>query len=60
MSDYLIVPVFLPQKLTGKMYCYFLEETLHELLKNVPLTARIAVWFMHDGLPPRFLVARDF
>ncbi|EFN63727.1 hypothetical protein EAG_00069, partial [Camponotus floridanus] len=39
----------------------FLEESLPELLEDVPLATRNAMWFMHDGAPAHFSrIAREF
>lgn len=61
VGDFLIGPHFLPPRLNGQEYRHFLEFTLPELLENVPLVVRRAMWFMHDGAPPHFsIVARQF
>ncbi|PNF41896.1 hypothetical protein B7P43_G15539, partial [Cryptotermes secundus] len=37
--------------LTGDIYLKFLQETLPELLKAVPLEVHREMWFQHDGAP---------
>nr|CAH7742449.1 unnamed protein product [Callosobruchus chinensis] len=56
VSDYLIGPYLLPERLTGPIYRRFLEEILPELLGNVPINARQQMWFQHDGAPAHFAV----
>lgn len=61
VGDFLIGPHFLPPRLNGQEYRHFLEFVLPELLEEVPLAGREAMWFMHDGAPPHFsIVAREF
>lgn len=43
------------------MYSKFLEETLPQFLKDVPLATKILFCFMHDSEPPHFcLSGKDF
>lgn len=61
VGDYLIGPMFLPDRLNGQNYRYFLENDLPLLLENVPLEIRHQLWFMHDGAPAHFsLLAREY
>lgn len=53
-GDHLIGPYFLPSRLNGVTYRQFLEETLPQLLEDVPLIERTNTWFMHDGAPAHF------
>lgn len=60
VGDFLIGPVFIPERLTGNVYCNFLKHTLPDLLEDVPLATRNAMWFMHDGAPAHFSrIARE-
>lgn len=55
-----IGPHELPARLNGDMYLHFLENTLEELLDDVPLNLRHNYWFMQDGAPAHFQnVVRD-
>lgn len=54
IGDYIIGPHFLPLRLNGETYRQFLEETLPQLLENIPLQTRQNMWFMHDGAPAHF------
>ena len=57
----LLVPSFLPPRLTGAAYRDLLRNTLPELLPAADLQAKSQLWFMHDGFPPHFLLAsREF
>lgn len=61
IGDFLIGPFLLPNRLTGPLYRDFLENSLPELLEDVPLEIRRHMWFMHDGAPPHFsITARQF
>jgi hypothetical protein len=60
IGDFLIGPFFIPPRLTGIIYPIFLENSLPELMDDVPLAVRLRSWFMHDGTPAHFsLVARE-
>lgn len=60
VGDY-IGPYFLPPRLNGQEYRHFLEFLLSELLENVPLEERGAMWLMHDGaLCFNIIVGRKF
>jgi len=54
ICDFLIGPFELPCNLNGPLYLNFLEETLNELLEDVPLNLRQNMWFMQDGAPPHY------
>jgi hypothetical protein len=54
VHDPLIDPYVLPSRLTGPVYRDFLEQSLPELLENVPLHVRRRMWLMHDGAPAHF------
>ena len=57
----LLGPSCLPPRLTGDVYRDFLSNVLPELLQVADLQARSQLWFMHDGVPPLFLLAfREF
>lgn len=53
ISDNLIGPIEMPERLNGDNYLEFLR-TIPELLEDVPLELRRSMWFMHDGAPPHF------
>lgn len=54
-------PYFFPLRLNGQEYRNFLEFVLPELLENVSLAERGAMWFMHDEASPHFsIVVRQF
>lgn len=54
IGDHLIGPVFLPSRLTGESYRFFLQHELSSLLEDLPLLLRNQMWFMHDGAPAHF------
>lgn len=54
IDHYLVGPFRLPNRLDGACYLRFLQETLPELLEDVPLNLRQNMYFMHDGAPPHF------
>lgn len=54
IGEHLIGPVVLPARLNGEMYLNFLQETLPDLLDDLPLLFRVGMWFLHDGAPPHF------
>lgn len=56
-GDHLIGPVELPRIITGAVYLDFLQNTLPDLLDDVPLRQRANMWFLHDGAPPH--IQRD-
>ena len=53
-GDFLLGPVFLPNRLDGPAYHDFLINTLPEVLEEVPIDRRQHMWFMHDGAPAHF------
>lgn len=56
IGNKLIGPFILPARLTGIRYRHFLENTLPNLLDDVPLETRLNMWFLHDGAPPHISV----
>lgn len=54
IDSYLIGPVILPNRLNGERYLEFLENTLPELLEDLPIALRRDMWFLQDGAPPHF------
>lgn len=60
VGNHLIGPYLLPERLTGDVYSAFLQETLPQLLQNVPNHILRQLWFQHDGAPAHFSrVARE-
>jgi len=43
--------VILDERMTGQNYLDFLQNELPKQLEDVPLAARIAMYFQHDGAP---------
>lgn len=61
IGGHLIGPVFLPGRLTGQSYRYFLQHELPLLLEDLPLLLRNQMWYMHDGAPPHFsILAQEY
>lgn len=56
LGDRLLGPVVLPNRLTGVAYLNFLQNTLGDLLDDIPLRLRQQMWFQHDGAPAHFSV----
>jgi len=56
IGNFLIGPVILPDRLSGASYLNFLENSLPELLEDLPLVLRGEMWFLHDGAPPHYTV----
>lgn len=54
VNNTIIGPFELPARLNGASYLHFLQETLPELLEDIPLAVRRNMWFMHDGCPAHF------
>lgn len=54
IGNFIVGPVILPRRLTGENYLDFLQNTLPELLEDLPLQLRRDMWFMQDGAPPHF------
>lgn len=48
----LIGPYFFQGTLTGARYLHFLENALPELLEEIPIQERGAMWWQQDGAPP--------
>ncbi|XP_039310588.1 uncharacterized protein LOC120358899 [Solenopsis invicta] len=46
-----IGPFELPARVNGEIYSNFLSEHLSELLEDISLEERRAMWFQHDGAP---------
>lgn len=61
VDTFIVGPVILPQRLNGDSYLQHIQNTVPDLLDDVPLELRGNMWFMHDGAPPHFTVAvRNF
>lgn len=41
----------MPNRLTGQIYCTFIEQNLQQLLQNVPAEDRENMYHQHDGAP---------
>lgn len=54
VGNFIIGPVILPQRLTSEIYLQHLQNTLFDLLEDLPIQLRREMWFMHDGAPPHF------
>lgn len=54
IDDFLIGPALFPNRLNGERYLEFLQNTLTDLLDDLPLHLRANMWYMHDGAPPHF------
>lgn len=57
IDNFIIGPVVIPNRLNGENYLQFLQQTVPELLEDLPLLLRQNMWFMHDGAPPHFTLA---
>jgi hypothetical protein len=57
VQDRLLGPYFLSPRLTGAIYNDFLRKVLPEPLQDMDMQTRIQLWFMHDNVPPHFLLA---
>lgn len=57
INNVIVGPVVMPDQLNGNDYLNFLQQTLPDLLEDLPLIARQNMWFMHDGAPPHFTLA---
>ncbi|XP_070531446.1 histone-lysine N-methyltransferase SETMAR-like [Cardiocondyla obscurior] len=51
IDNHVIGPYFLPPRLTGEFYEYFLDTELPGLLENIPLATRRNMIYQHDGAP---------
>ncbi|KAF2884703.1 hypothetical protein ILUMI_21469 [Ignelater luminosus] len=47
-------PVIMPTPLNGVAYLNFLQNTLPDLMDDLPLDLRANMRFLHDGAPPHF------
>lgn len=56
-EDTLLGPIFLPHRLTGALYHDLPRNFLSSLLQDVDLQTTIHLWFLHDALPPHFVLA---
>jgi hypothetical protein len=54
IDDVLVGPVVSDDSMTGHNYLDFLQSGLPEQLEDVPLAARIAMYFQHDGAPSHY------
>ncbi|XP_070521818.1 uncharacterized protein [Cardiocondyla obscurior] len=54
IENQIIGPYFLPPRLNGERYAYFLENDLPPLLENLPLNVRLRLIYQQDGAPPHF------
>ncbi|XP_066148942.1 uncharacterized protein [Euwallacea fornicatus] len=54
ISNHIVGPVIFPQRLTGEIYLQYLQNSLPNLLENLPLQLRRDMWLMHDEAPPHF------
>ncbi|XP_026323276.1 apyrase-like, partial [Hyposmocoma kahamanoa] len=54
VSNYLIGPFFLPERLYGETYENFLRQDLSDLLDDIPLDLIRDMWFQHDGCPAHY------
>ena len=52
IDNMLIGPFILEERMTGRNYLRFLEDSFVELLEDVPLATRTTMYFQHDGAPP--------
>lgn len=52
-----IGPHFFERTINGQMYLQFLENDLPTYLENIPIAARLRLWYQQDGAPAHF--ARD-
>lgn len=44
-------PHFLLPRLNGERYLQFLDQTLPDLIEDLPLALRQQMWYQHDGAP---------
>lgn len=50
----IIGPYFFERRLTGPIYAEFIIHILPQLLEDVPLNVRLAMWMQHDGALPHY------
>lgn len=53
IDNFIIGPVEIPHRLNGENYLNFLQQTLNDLVDDLPVLLRHEMWFMHDGAPPQ-------
>ena len=51
LGDKLFGPIFLPNRLTGVEYLFFLNNNFQDLLAEIPLARLPHLWFQQDGAP---------
>lgn len=54
IGDQLIGPIEIPNRLNANEYLNFLQNNLGELLEDVPINARLNMYYQHDGAPAHF------
>jgi len=54
ISDYLIGPYIMPDRLNAHAYLVFLKHGPPELMEDVPILVRGNMWFHHDGAPAHY------
>lgn len=54
IGNKLIGPIEIPNRLNSEQYLNFLQNQLGGLLEDVPLIARVGMYFQHDGAPAHF------
>ena len=54
ISDHIIGPYLLQNRLTGEIYLTFLRDMMPTLLDAVPLEILQVMWLQHDGAPAHF------
>lgn len=52
INDKLVGPYILDGALNGVTYLQFLQDTLPELLEDIPIQTRTTMFYQHDGAPP--------
>lgn len=57
IGNFLIGSYVLSARLNGQLYLEFLQNTLQDLLEDLPIETRRNMYFMHYGAPPHFSVA---
>lgn len=53
VNTHLIGPYFFEERLTGDIYCNFLQNILPNMLENIRIRGML---FQHDGAPPHFSI----
>lgn len=54
MNNFIIGPYFFDGHLNADSYLEFLNNSLPQLLENVPENTRRTMWYQHDGVPCHF------